>query len=66
MHHLNLPAIESSLKLAGNSNYSLFALDSLNHLFQHCSTGLMGEYEKIEETFSPQVLDIITAWILEQ
>ena len=66
LHHLNLPAIESSLKLAGNSNYSLFALDSLNHLFQHCSTGLVGEYEKIEETFSPQVLDIITAWILEQ
>lgn len=38
---------------------------SLNHLFQHCNTGLMIEYGQIEETISPQVLQDILSWIKE-
>ena len=35
----------------------------LNHLFQHCSTGLPTEYGQIEETISPEVLSDIAKWI---
>ncbi len=35
----------------------------LNHLFQHCTTGLITEYEKIEETIAPEVLEDISSWI---
>ncbi len=42
------------------------SLPSLNHLFQHCTTGLPDEYITIEETFSPEVLKLMADWILEQ
>lgn len=35
----------------------------LNHLFQHCTTGLMEEYRQIEETIAPEVLSDIAEWI---
>ena len=37
----------------------------LNHLFQHCQTGLVNEYAQIEETISPEVLSDIANWINE-
>ena len=39
------------------------AFEGLNHLFQHCETGEVKEYGQIEETFSPEVLDALSAWI---
>ena len=39
------------------------ACEGLNHLFQHCTTGLADEYPLIEETFAPEVLAILAAWI---
>ena len=36
---------------------------SLNHLFQHCTTGLPEEYSQIEETISSEVLQDIATWI---
>jgi hypothetical protein len=35
----------------------------LNHLFQHCETGLITEYGEIEETFAIEVLDALLVWI---
>ena len=35
----------------------------LNHLFQHCQTGMPAEYGEIEETFSEEVLQDILEWI---
>lgn len=40
--------------------------EGLNHLFQHCKTGAVTEYIKIEETVSPEVLNDITSFILKQ
>ena len=37
--------------------------DSLNHLFQHCKTGLPIEYGTIEETFSEEVIRDIITWV---
>jgi len=41
-------------------------LPGLNHLFQHAKTGAVTEYAAIEETFSPEVLEKIAAWIVRQ
>lgn len=35
----------------------------LNHLFQHCTTGMPAEYGSIEETISEEVLHDIAEWI---
>lgn len=37
----------------------------LNHLMQHCSTGMISEYGQIEETFAPEVLEDILKFITE-
>ena len=37
--------------------------EGLNHLFQHCKTGVVKEYIKIEETISLEVLTDITTFI---
>ena len=60
----NLPEIEKALKSNGNKSVKTVKLKGLNHLFQHCKTGLPAEYGEIEETFSPEALKIITDWIL--
>ncbi len=56
----NIKALEQGLK---NRKHDIYALDGLNHLFQHCQTGSIVEYQQIEETISPEVLQIITSWI---
>jgi len=61
---VNLPAIEKALKSSGNKNVKTIMLPGLNHLFQHCTTGLPAEYNKIDETFSPEALKIISDWII--
>jgi len=38
----------------------------LNHLFQHCNTGLSTEYASIEETMSEEVLTDIVDWVSKQ
>ncbi len=56
----NLTALEKGLT---NSKHTIKAMEGLNHLFQHCTTGNLVEYQQIEETISPEVLEIIAAWI---
>jgi pimeloyl-ACP methyl ester carboxylesterase len=63
---LNLPEIEKTLKAAKNPDVTIRRLPELNHLFQHAKTGAVSEYVKSEETISPEVLDIVTKWILER
>ena len=60
----NLTAIEKAVRSSGNNSVKTIQLPGLNHLFQHCKTGLPSEYSQIEETFSPEALKIITDWIL--
>jgi len=59
----NLPAIEKAVKSNGNKYVTTVKLPDLNHLFQHSQTGLLSEYGKIEETFSPEALKIMSDWI---
>jgi hypothetical protein len=38
-------------------------MPGLNHLFQQATTGAVSEYATLEETLSPEVLDLIREWI---
>jgi pimeloyl-ACP methyl ester carboxylesterase len=59
----NLAAIDSALKKSGVTIYSTQKLNGLNHLFQHCKTCTITEYGQLEETFSPEVLQIMGDWL---
>ena len=56
----NLAAIKKAIPTA-----SIKSMPGLNHLFQHCVKCSVDEYAELEETFSPEVLQIITEWIKE-
>ena len=58
---LCLPAFRQLLSASKNNLVKEYL--GLNHLFQHCTTGLPTEYGQIEETISPEVLSDIAAWI---
>ena len=59
---LNLTAIKQLLPLSKKNLVKEYP--GLNHLFQHCTTGLPTEYGIIEETISTDVLQDIALWIL--
>lgn len=61
----NLPALKNGIESGGNKQVTTRELPGLNHLFQNCKTGAPAEYPKIEETFDPKTLEIISTWILE-
>ena len=58
---INLERIKALVK----SRVTVKKYPGLNHLFQHCTTGLPAEYGLIEETISPEVLSDIAKWIKE-
>lgn len=60
----NIPGIEKALKEGGNNDYTVKVFPELNHLFQTAETGQLDEYEKIDETVNPAVLEYVTKWIL--
>lgn len=60
----NLPLLQKAFSDAGNSLADTRQLPELNHLFQHAYTGSPTEYPAIEETFSPEALQIIADWLL--
>lgn len=58
---LNLTAIK--VLLPQSKRILVKEYPGLNHLFQHCTTGLPTEYGQIEETISSEVLQDIAQWI---
>lgn len=63
---LNLPEIRKALEEGGNQHFTVRELPGLNHLFQTAESGMLDEYSRIEETISPKVLEMITAWIRDR
>lgn len=49
--------------IAHNVKMQIQKVEGVNHLFQHCQSGTVAEYRTIEETISPEVLDIMIKWI---
>lgn len=62
----DLEAIKKYAEEGGNKKTTVKELSNLNHLFQECTTGSPDEYSKIEQTFSPDALNEMTLWIIEQ
>jgi uncharacterized protein len=62
----NLAEIEKALNAGGNTDVTVKELPGLNHLFQSSKTGLPGDYGKIEESFSPKALEVISEWIAKR
>lgn len=56
----NTTRIEKGL---ANCKHSIKKIDGVNHMFQHCNTGIVTEYQQIEETISPEVLQVVEKWI---
>ena len=59
----NLPGYEKIIAEHGKTNLTLRELPDLNHLFQHCSTGSPEEYFTIDETISPEVLEMMVEFV---
>jgi hypothetical protein len=60
-HESNLGALRKGLP--ANPKNRIEAIEGVNHLFQHCTTGAVAEYRQIEETFAPEALDLIVNWL---
>lgn len=60
--HLNQLPLERALA-NGHIRNELVVMPGMNHLFQKCETGDASEYVKIEETISPEVLELLAGWI---
>ena len=56
----NTTRIEKGL---ANCKHSIKKIDGVNHLFQQCNTGIVTEYQQIEETIAPEVLQVVAKWI---
>ncbi|MFD2907493.1 alpha/beta hydrolase family protein [Flavobacterium ardleyense] len=59
----NLAGIANALKKGGNKKVTIKEYPNLNHLFQESETGAPSDYETIEQTFAPIVLEEMTSWI---
>ncbi len=62
----NLSEIKAALERGENTDHEIHELKNLNHLFQTCETGAIGEYGTIEETFNKEAMDLMTQWILKK
>jgi hypothetical protein len=61
---LNLEGIRNGLKKSkSKSANEIVELPGLNHLFQKCEKCSIAEYGKLDETFSPEALDVIEKWL---
>ena len=59
----NLGALRDGLP--ANPKNKIEAIESANHLFQHCTTGAIQEYRNIEETFAPEALEMLVQWMAQ-
>ena len=61
----NMALIEDAVKSNNLTNITIQFIEGVNHLYQTAGTGSEYEYVQIEETISPEVLSLITDWILK-
>jgi len=61
----NMPLIEEAVNAHGKANITIRLIDGVNHLYQTAGTGSEYEYVQIEETISPEVLKLLSEWIIK-
>lgn len=62
----NLGRLRELKEQNGSLDMEIVEFPELNHLFQHCDTGLNTEYGLIEETFAEEALEKIAEFISER
>jgi pimeloyl-ACP methyl ester carboxylesterase len=60
----NAPAAAAALAQSPSPRFQVAVLADKNHLFQTAPTGAPAEYAQIEETVSPDVLNLVAQWVL--
>ncbi len=63
---VNRDPMEQALKSGGNSAYRIEVLARANHLYQEAKTGTVQEYTTLRKEFVPELLPLLTSWILKQ
>ena len=61
----NIEEIELALKVADNNQLTTHIFQDMNHLFQKCETCKLSEYGTIETTIEPEVLKMMSYWIIK-
>ena len=56
-------ALKAAFEAAKKTDSEIELVTGANHLFQPATTGLLSEYEEIEQTIMPSVLERITTWV---
>ena len=59
----NVSEVEKALRGSGNKRVTVRLMPGLNHFFQHAVTGSPQEYGTIDETFAPEAIKEIGAFI---
>lgn len=59
----NKAGLETALKNGSSKDYTVLKIEGMNHFFQVAETGELDEYQNIQETMSPKVLDLLVKWI---
>lgn len=59
----NLSSLRGLLVNGAAPSFLIKRMPNLNHLFQEAETGAVKEYEEIEQSFSPDALQIIGTWL---
>ena len=62
----NQTAMEAAFAPSSNPDITVHRFPEMNHLFQTAGTGSPAEYALIEETMAPEVLEMISDWIVER
>lgn len=61
---LNLKPIEKALRAGSPESFKVVRLSNVNHMFQETDgSGSPDDYGKIEQTFSPKALRVVSSWI---
>jgi len=63
---LNSAAVQQMVERNPGLEATLVVLPGINHMMQTCTTGLPEEYDEIDETISPDVLDAVRQWFDQQ
>lgn len=59
----NLNGIDALLRQGGNNRITIRKFEGLNHLLQECQECTVAEYETLEQSISPNVVDFISNWL---
>lgn len=62
----HLARIQGILDAAPASDVTIETLENGNHLLQVSETGLPGEYATLEHAIAPEILQLISRWIVER